>query len=86
MIIDWVKMERETMRTRTITIIIEQMAAMTMLTAMVTQLSTQQSNREIGGRDEMIMTITTEKDTTIKYTKRQREMATEENQIKKAFK
>ena len=36
MIIDWGKMERETTRMRTITIIIEHMAAMTMLTAMVT--------------------------------------------------
>ena len=35
-VMDWGKMEREMTRTRTITIIIEQMAAMTMLTAMVT--------------------------------------------------
>ena len=35
MIIDCGKMEREMTRTRTITIIIEQMAAMTMLTALV---------------------------------------------------
>jgi len=35
-VIDWGKMERETTRTRTITKIIEPMAAMTMLTAMVT--------------------------------------------------
>ena len=36
MITDWGKMERETMRTRTITIIIEQMAVIKMLTVMIT--------------------------------------------------
>ena len=36
MIIDWGKMERKTTRTRTMKIIIEQIAAMTMLTAMFT--------------------------------------------------
>ena len=34
----------------------------------------------------MIMTMTTKKYTTIKYTKRRREMATEENGSNKAFK
>ena len=36
MIVDWGKMEREKTGTRAITIIMEQMAAMTMLTAMAT--------------------------------------------------